>query len=145
QAEGTGPARQLRPSRDAVSRPDTGHARADLNHPRAVLMAEELDRGLGLETARDALVRESPDAEGELGLGDAGLDAERLGDHVARPADWLRHVIQPHVAEVVESPGFHARLLAKAGELLERVAIGRDRAAIAPARPGHLAHIKVPP
>ena len=112
-AERAGAARQLRPRGHAIARPDARHAFANLDDPGAEFMAEKLHGGLGLEPALDALVGEGRDAEGELGLGDAGLDAERLGDHVARPADRLRHVVEPHVAETVESPGFHDRLLAR--------------------------------
>ena len=133
EAEGAGAARQLRPRRHAVARPDPRHALADLDDPGAEFVAEELHRGLGLEPALDRLVGEGRDAEGELGLGDAGLDAERLGDHVARPADRLGHVVEPHVAEAVESPGFHDRLLTQAGEFLERVAIGGTTPRLPPA------------
>ena len=44
----------------------------------------------------------------ELRLGDARLHAERLDQHVPRPADRLGHVVEPHVAEPVEPPGFHS-------------------------------------
>ena len=37
--------------------------------------------------------------------------AERFGNHVARPANRLRNLVEPYVAETVESPGFHDRLL----------------------------------
>ena len=115
EAERARAARQLRPRRHAVARPNPRDALADLDDPGAEFMAEELHRGLGLEPALDGLVGEGRDAEGELGLGDAGLDAERFGDHVARPADRLGDVVEPHVAETVESPGFHDRLLYPGG------------------------------
>ena len=60
---------------------------ADFDDSGAKLVAEELHGSLGLEPALDGLIGEGRDAEGELGLGDAGLDAERLDDHVARPAN----------------------------------------------------------
>ena len=104
-----GPARQFRPRRDAVARPEPGDAFADLDDPGAEFVAEKLDGGLGLQPPLDGLVGERRDAEGELGLGDARLDAERFGDHMAPAADRLGHVVQPHVAEPVETPGFHDR------------------------------------
>jgi hypothetical protein len=48
-------------------------------------MAEELDRCLGLEPALDALISKRWNTKGELGFGDARLNAERLGDDVAWP------------------------------------------------------------
>ena len=122
--KGQSPHGKLRPRRHAVARPDACHALADLDHPCTELMAEKLHGGFGLEPALDRLVSQSRDAEGELGLGDARLDAQRLGHHVPRPADRLGHVVEPHVAETVKSPGFHDRLLTQANEFLQRVAVG---------------------
>ncbi len=145
EAERAGAAGQFRPRRHAIARPNPRDAFSDLDDSGAEFMAEKLHGGLGLEPALDGLIGEGRDAEGELGLGDAGLHAERFGDHVARPADRLRDVVEPHVAETVESPGFHDRLLTQAGEFLKRVAVGGNRASIAARRPGHLADVEVAP
>ncbi len=126
EAEGTGAAGQLRPRRHAIARTNPRDALSNLDDSGAEFMAEELHGGLGLEPALDGLIGEGRDAEGELGLGDAGLNAERFGDHVARPANRLGHVVEPHVAETVESPGFHDRLLTQPRKFLERVAVGGD-------------------
>ena len=133
QAERAGRRTAASPAPPRGRRPDPGHARADLDDAGAEFVAEELHRGLGLEPALDAIVGERRDAEGELGLGDARLDAERLDQHVPRPADRLGHVVEPHVAEAVESPGFHDRLLTQADELLERVAVGGTTPRLPPA------------
>ena len=62
-------------------------------------MTEKLHRRFGLEPALDALVGQGRDAEGELGLGDARLNAQRLDQHVPGPRNQVRHVVEPHVAE----------------------------------------------
>ena len=56
--------------------------------------------------------------EGELRLGDARLHAQRLDQHVRRPQLRRRDVVQPHVAETVEAPGFHGKAV---GSRLEAV------------------------
>ena len=81
------------PGRTRVTPSPTSTTRAQNSWPKSCTGASVSSRRL------IALVGERRDAEGELGLGDAGLDAERLGDHMARPADRLRHVVEPHVAE----------------------------------------------
>ena len=144
-AEGAGATGELRPRRDAIAGPYPGDAFSHLDDSGAEFVPEELHGSLGLEPALDGLVGEGRDTEGELGLGDAGLNAERFDDHVARPANRLRDVVELHVAETVESPGFHDRLLIQAGKFLERVAVGGDRAAIAARRPGHLGDVEVAP
>src|SRR5262245_31204143 len=108
-------------------------------------MAEELHGRLGVEPALDGFIGQRRDTEGELRLGDAGLNAERFGDHMARPANRILDIVQPHVAEAVESPGFHDGLLPHAGEFLERVAVGGDLASMAARRPGHLTDVEVAP
>lgn len=156
-----GPFRQrwFLPSRQKAQEPQGSFARAATRSPgrtrvtpsptsttrAAEFVPEELHGSLGLEPALDCLEGEGRDAEGELGLCDTGLDAERFGDHMARQTDRLRDVIEPHVAETVESPGFHFRLLIPANEFLERMAVGGNGASIAARRPGHLANVKVTP
>jgi hypothetical protein len=108
-------------------------------------MAKELHGSFGLQPALDRLVGESGDAEGELRLGDAGLDAQRLGDHMPRPTDGFRYVVEPHVAEIVKSPGFHDRLLTQARKFLQRVAVRWNNAFVASRRPRYLADVKVTP
>ena len=82
--EGTIAAWQLGPRRDSIAGTKAGHARAGLTDARAELVAEELDRSLGLEPAFDPVVSERRDPERELRLGDARLHTEDFGYDVAR-------------------------------------------------------------
>ena len=74
----------------------------------AELVAEELDGRLGLEPALDAVVGQRRDAlkascaSVTLGCTQSGSTSTWPG-----PADRLGHVVEPHVAEAVEPPGFH--------------------------------------
>ena len=100
-------ARQLRPRRDAVAGAEARRRRARSPDPGAELVPEELDRRLGFQPPLDAVVGQRGDALGELRLGDARLHAERFDDDVAGAATGFGHVVEPHVAEGVEPPGFH--------------------------------------
>lgn len=70
-------------------------------------MSEQLDRRLGLQTALDAVEGQGWNSFGELRLGNAGLHAHWLDQHVATLTGRWRNIVQPHVVEIVESPGFH--------------------------------------
>ena len=72
---------------------------------------EELQRCLGFQAAFDAVEGQRRDALGQLRFGDARLNAQRLDQDMPWPADWLRHVVEPHVVEAVETPCFHRWIL----------------------------------
>src|SRR5207244_9028175 len=95
------------PRRDSVAGLKARRAPAVFEDAGAELMAEELDRRLGLQPALDAVIRECRNAQRQLRLGDARLNAERLDEDVSRAADRLGNVVEAHVVERVKAPGFH--------------------------------------
>ena len=70
-------------------------------------MAEELGRRVRLQSALDVVVGEGRNPKGELGFGHAGLNDMRLDEHVIGRAGRQLNVVEPHVAEGIETPGFH--------------------------------------
>ena len=131
------------PARPPGRRANARHSLANLDHPRTELMTEKLHGSFRLQPAFDALEREGRDAEGKLGLGYARLDAKRLSHHVPGRADRVRHLVEPHVSESVEPPGFHVPLLCRSREFLKRMASRRNRAQVAAGRPDDFADIEV--
>ena len=110
-AERALPARQLGPRRHAVAGSKPADARSDFEDAGAEFVAEELDGGLRFQPALDAVVGQRRDSLGELCFGDARLHAERFDQDVPRTTDGFGNVVEPHVVEAVESPGFHGSIL----------------------------------
>src|SRR5262249_37139681 len=104
-AEGAVAAGQLGPRRHAVTDLHSADAAARLQHAGAELVAEELNRGVGLQTPLDAVVSECGDALRQLRLGHARLNAQRLDEDVTGPALGHGDIFKPHVLERMETPG----------------------------------------
>jgi hypothetical protein len=70
-------------------------------------MAEKLERSFGVEPALDPVIRQGGYAERKLGLGHAGLDAERFRQDM--PGTQLRtgDLIESQITKTVKSPRFH--------------------------------------
>src|SRR5207245_1184650 len=73
----------------ARSHPITGFesrdTRTHFKNASTELMAEELEGSFGFEPAFDPVIRQGRDAKRELGLGHAGLDAERFRQNMTGP------------------------------------------------------------
>ena len=100
-------ARQLRPRGDSIADMKSSDTASCFHDPRAKLMAEKLHGGFCFETPLNAVVCQGGDAIGKLRLGDARLNAERLHENMPRQTDRHGNLVETHVTEAVESPGFH--------------------------------------
>src|SRR5207253_10773884 len=98
---------QLRPRCHTIAGAEPVDALAGFQNTSAELMSEELERRLGLQPVLDAVVSQRRNPQGQLRLGDARLYAQRLDQDVSRRTRRLGHVVEAHVTEAVEAPGFH--------------------------------------
>ena len=93
-------------------------------------MAEEPDRRFGLQSSSDLLKGERGNAEGELCLRHARLNAKDLDKDVAVSQLGLGHLLKAHVPETVELPRSHRSGLCGAGcsvSVRHQIAAGRPR------------------
>jgi hypothetical protein len=70
-------------------------------------MSEQLHRSLGFQSLFDAIECQRRNTCRQLRFCDTWLNTKHLRKHVSRPDFGRRHIVEPHIAKTIESPGFH--------------------------------------
>ena len=70
-------------------------------------MAEKLEWCIGLQPSLDIIVGQGRNPKGQLRLGNAGLNDHRFDQYVIGRTGREFDIVEAHIAECVEPPGFH--------------------------------------